>query len=150
MSVAIYLLAFLSNAMKHLITKQIIFSQRKKLKKQNVFFFFFCFTYQRLFAIQQKFLININIFSLLGQSVVDSPTNKKVPGSIQDPANSSYTQYSQGNLNCSVSYWELKFHLKIQPRNRFLWSRATSKGFDSLVVQLICQVSPTTQLLSYL
>ena len=39
MSVTIYLLAFFSNAMKHLITKQIIFSQRKKLKKQNVFFF---------------------------------------------------------------------------------------------------------------
>ena len=140
---------FFSNAMKYLITQQIIFFSTKKPKKQNAFFFFFCFTYQCLLVIKQKFLINIRFFSLLGYSVVHSTTNKKVPGSIPVSANSSYTQYSQGNLNCSVSYWVLKLGVTTPHRNRFLWSRATKKGFKFLAIRLIPMLSLSNYLVTY-
>ena len=63
MSSAIYLLAFFSNVMKYIITQQIIFLNRKA---EETMIFFVCFAYLCLFVIQQKFLINIRLFSLLG------------------------------------------------------------------------------------
>ena len=85
---------------------------------------------------QQKFPINIRFFSLLGSSIVHSTTNKKAQDSIPVCQLIVYIVH-QGNLNCSVSYWELKLRLAIQPRNKFLWSRATKKGFEFLTVPML-------------
>ena len=67
-------------------------------------------------------------------------------GSMSGTVNLSYEQYSKGNPNCTVSYWELTLGVGLQLSYGSPFSSMTGKGIDSLTTRVI----PTLGLSDYL
>ena len=97
-----------------------------------------------------KFNFLCSVCNVIAQLIARSPANRKVSGSIQASTNLAYKQYSQGNPNCTVGYWELRLGMVLQLSNNSPWSSATEKGIESLAVRLIPTLSLSCYLLTYL